>query len=69
MLDSDDDLVGMYLTEKYENPEAFAHRSLDDHADMELLLESYYKQCDEMVQQSGQVIANVKILRKSSTSF
>lgn len=60
LLDNDEDLIGMYLTEKFATPEIVKNRALDDHEDVELLLESYYKQCDEMVQQAGQVIANVK---------
>lgn len=103
LLDTDEDLVGMYLTEKHDaevqkqnktaepdstvasasatqsgsangplsstsqnphaskiDPNVHPTRSLDDHEDVELLLESYYKQCDEIVQQAGQVISNVK---------
>lgn len=52
LLESDDDLAGMYLTEKkFEN---------DDFADLEMLLETYYKQCDEYVQQSESLIQDIK---------
>ncbi|CEP64833.1 Mrs2p LALA0_S14e00320g [Lachancea lanzarotensis] len=52
LLDSDEDLAGMYLGEhKTEN---------DNFADLEMLLETYYKQCDEYVQQSETLIQDIK---------
>ncbi|SCU80131.1 LAME_0B01728g1_1 [Lachancea meyersii CBS 8951] len=52
LLDSDEDLAGMYLgVHKTEN---------DDFADLEMLLETYYKQCDEYVQQSETLIQDIK---------
>ncbi|SCU84627.1 LANO_0C01926g1_1 [Lachancea nothofagi CBS 11611] len=52
LLDSDEDLAGMYLgVHKSEN---------DDFADLEMLLETYYKQCDEYVQQSETLIQDIK---------
>ncbi|CAN6668460.1 magnesium transporter Mrs2p, mitochondrial [Trichomonascus vanleenenianus] len=56
LLDNDEDLIGMYLTEK----KAGKHRDITDHAEVELLLEAYYKQLDEIVQQAEQVMTNVK---------
>ncbi|SCW01384.1 LAFE_0D11386g1_1 [Lachancea fermentati] len=52
LLDSDEDLAGMYLSvHKTEN---------DDFSDVEMLLETYYKQCDEYVQQSETLIQDIK---------
>lgn len=56
VLDSDEDLVGLYLTEKHNG----LFREETDHAEAELLLESYYKQTDEIVQQAEQVLSNIK---------
>jgi magnesium transporter len=56
VLDSDEDLVHLYLSERHTGK----LRDLTDHAEAELLLEAYYKQCDEIVQQSEQLISNVK---------
>ncbi|KAG0674805.1 magnesium ion transporter [Kluyveromyces marxianus] len=53
LLESDEDLAGMYLSEK-KLPDA------DDHSDLEMLLETYYKQCDEYVQQSEALIQDIK---------
>mmetsp|Transcript_3687 Transcript_3687/g.4391 ORF Transcript_3687/g.4391 Transcript_3687/m.4391 type:complete len:479 (+) Transcript_3687:59-1495(+) len=58
LLDNDEDLAGMYLTDPIkfdptvENP--------TDFADLEMMLESYYKQCDEFVQQAGSLINDIK---------
>lgn len=49
LLDNDDDLKMMHLTNK-----------LDDTADLELMLESYYKQCDELVQRTETMINDIK---------
>ncbi|SCU91011.1 LADA_0F07602g1_1 [Lachancea dasiensis] len=52
LLESDEDLAGMYLgIHKTEH---------DDFADLEMLLETYYKQCDEYVQQAETLIQNIK---------
>lgn len=45
-LESDDDLNALYLTSKAQG----IPREGADHAEVELLLESYYTTCDEMVQ-------------------
>lgn len=53
LLESDEDLAGMCLTEKAEG-------QTDDHSNLEMLLETYYKQCDEYVQQSEALIQDIK---------
>jgi magnesium transporter len=56
LLEADDDLAAMYLTEK-------AHdliRGEDDHTEVEMLLESYHKVCDEIVQVSGNLVSNIR---------
>lgn len=56
LLEADDDLASMYLTEK-------AHdivRGEDDHTEVEMLLESYHKVCDEIVQVSGNLVSNIR---------
>ncbi|CCH45155.1 Mitochondrial inner membrane magnesium transporter mrs2 [Wickerhamomyces ciferrii] len=56
ILDNDDDLAGMYLTEKLKG----TPRNVDDHAEVEMLLESYYMHCDEIVQTINSTISNVR---------
>ncbi|KAI9697428.1 MAG: magnesium ion transporter [Candelina mexicana] len=56
LLEADDDLSAMYLTEKAKGIE----RSEDDHTEVEMLLESYYKICDEIVQASGNLVSNIR---------
>lgn len=46
MLDHDEELSEMYLTEKKHG----THRSKDDHQEVELILESYSLHCDAIVQ-------------------
>ncbi|KAJ2890621.1 inner membrane magnesium transporter MRS2 [Zalerion maritima] len=56
LLEADDDLAAMYLTEK-------AHdlvRGEDDHTEVEMLLESYHKLCDEIVQESGNLVNSIR---------
>lgn len=53
LLENDDDLAGMYLTVKKTEAE-------DDFADLEMLLETYYTQCDEYVQQAESLIQDIK---------
>lgn len=53
LLESDDDLAGMYLTVKKKEED-------DDFADLEMLLETYYTQCDEYVQQAESLIQDIK---------
>ena len=56
LLDADDDLASMYLTEKANGHE----RGEDDHQEVEMLLESYHKVCDEIVQVSGDLVNNIR---------
>lgn len=56
VLDQDDDLAGMYLTEKLNG----TNRPPDQHSEVEMLLESYYKHCDEIVQAANITMSNVR---------
>lgn len=56
LLEADDDLAAMYLTEKTHD----VYRAPDDHTDVELLLESYHKFCDEIVQESGNLVSGIR---------
>lgn len=52
LLESDDDLASLYLTVKKTEE--------DDFSDLEMLLETYYTQCDEYVQQAESLIQDIK---------
>ncbi|KAI0458444.1 cora-domain-containing protein [Xylaria acuta] len=56
LLEADDDLIAMYLTEKTHD----IHRQLDDHTEVEMLLESYYKLCDEIVQEAQNLVSSIR---------
>ncbi|KAI1140875.1 cora-domain-containing protein [Hypoxylon sp. FL0543] len=56
LLEADDDLAAMYLTEKTHD----IHRSLDDHTEVEMLLESYHKLCDEIVQEAQNLVSGIR---------
>ncbi|KAK0903363.1 magnesium ion transporter [Friedmanniomyces endolithicus] len=56
LLEADDDLAAMYLTEKGQGHE----REDDNHEEVELLLESYHKVCDEIVQVSSNLISAIR---------
>ncbi|QSZ36590.1 hypothetical protein DSL72_006470 [Monilinia vaccinii-corymbosi] len=56
LLEADDDLAAMYLTEKNHD----LKRGEDDHTEVEMLLESYHKLCDEIVQESGNLVSNIR---------
>ncbi|QLG70847.1 hypothetical protein HG535_0A07900 [Zygotorulaspora mrakii] len=56
LLDQDDVLCQMYLTDKQDGK----IRQLDDHAEIEMLLETYYSHVDEIVQIVESSISNVK---------
>lgn len=56
LLEADDDLAAMYLTEKNHD----IIRADDDHTEVEMLLESYHKVCDEIVQASGNLVSNIR---------
>ncbi|KAJ5203719.1 uncharacterized protein N7498_004598 [Penicillium cinerascens] len=56
LLEADDDLAAMYLTERSTGKE----RDEDDHQEVEMLLESYHKVCDEIVQASGNLVTGIR---------
>ena len=56
LLEADDDLVAMYLTERGQGK----IREEDDHTEVEMLLESYHKVCDEIVQVAGNLVSNIR---------
>lgn len=57
LLEADDDLAAMYLTERKLTGQ---ERSEDEHQEIEMLLESYHKICDEIVEISGNLISNIR---------
>lgn len=57
LLEADDDLSAMYLTERKAMGKA---RAENDHQEVEMLLESYHKICDEIVEISGNLISNIR---------
>lgn len=73
LLDNDEDLESIYLTENYEikqmivdeeNTKIPPHQNHQianrDTGEIEMLLEAYYKQCDEIVQQAETMINDIK---------
>lgn len=56
LLEADDDLVAMYLTEKTHD----IHRETEDHTEVEMLLESYYKLCDEIDQEAQNLVSSIR---------
>lgn len=56
LLEADDDLSGMYLTEKAEGKT----REEDDHTEVEMLLESYHKVADEIVQAAENLVSSIR---------
>ncbi|PHH68845.1 hypothetical protein CDD82_231 [Ophiocordyceps australis] len=56
LLEADDDLAAMYLTEKAHS----LSRGLDDHTEVEMLLESYHKLTDEIVQEAGNLVSGIR---------
>ncbi|GMM59092.1 Mrs2 protein [Maudiozyma humilis] len=77
LLESDEDMAGMYLSGKKYKPvnptpsveaqhHTDPHKAVDDGAqevditDIEMLLETYYTQCDEFVQHSESLIQDIK---------
>ncbi|TLD23423.1 cora-domain-containing protein [Venturia nashicola] len=57
LLEADDDLADMYLTEKTVNGKG---RSEQDHTEVEMLLESYHKVADEIVQAAENLVSNIR---------
>ena len=56
LLEADDDLVAMYLSERAQGK----LREEDDHTEVEMLLESYHKVADEIVQAAGNLVSNIR---------
>ena len=56
ILEEDEDLSGMYLSEQVQGQV----RNEEDHTEIEMLLESYHKVCDEIVQNSGNLVSNIR---------
>lgn len=56
LLEADDDLSSMYLSEKAEGK----LRDEDDHTDVEMLLESYHKVADEIVQAAENLVSSIR---------
>merc|ERR1711939_1107325 len=56
LLEADDDLADMYLTDKAKG----AERHEDDHTEVEMLLESYHKVTDEIVQAAENLVSNIR---------
>ncbi|KAJ6444113.1 inner membrane magnesium transporter MRS2 [Purpureocillium lavendulum] len=56
LLEADDDLAAMYLSEKQHD----LYRGLDDHTEVEMLLESYNKLTDEIVQEAGNLVSGIR---------
>lgn len=57
LLEADDDLASMYLTERKRTGKP---RPTQEHTEAEMLLESYHKICDEVVEISGNLISNIR---------
>lgn len=56
LLEADDDLAAMYLSEKSQGTE----REDDNHEEVELLLESYHKVADEIVQSASNIVSAIR---------
>lgn len=56
LLEADDDLAAMYLSERRKG----IVREESDHQEVEMLLESYHKVCDEIVQASGNLVTAIR---------
>jgi magnesium transporter len=56
LLETDEDLSAMYLTEK----SAGKSRKQQEHTEVEMLLESYHKITDEIVQAAENLVSNIR---------
>jgi magnesium transporter len=56
LLEEDEDLSAMYLTEKAQG----IQREITNHTEIEMLLESYHKVADEIVQNSSNLVTNIR---------
>lgn len=58
LLDQDEDLAGLYLTEKAKGLRQGL--PIEDHSEAEIMIESYYKHCDEIVQTVENLVSNIR---------
>lgn len=58
LLDQDEDLAGLYLTEKAKGLRQGL--ASEDHSEAEIMIESYYKHCDEIVQTVENLVSNIR---------
>lgn len=56
LLEADDDLSAMYLTEKAHD----IYRPEDDHTEIEMLLEAYDRVCDEVAQEASNLVSSIR---------
>jgi magnesium transporter len=56
ILEADDDLASMYLTSKAKGEE----RDEEEHAEVEMLLESYHKVTNEIVQAAENLVSSIR---------
>lgn len=56
LLENDEDLAGMYLSK----PKVPGNGEEESYEDLEMILESYYRQCDECVQQAGSLLNDIR---------
>ena len=56
LLENDEDLAGMYLSK----PKVLGNEGEESYDDLEMILESYYRQCDECVQQAGSLLNDIR---------
>lgn len=56
LLEADDEMVNLYLSERAQDKV----RETSNHNEVEMLLESYHKVCDEIVQESGNLVSNIR---------
>lgn len=57
LTENDEDMADLYLTEKNKGTPL---SSTDDHSSVEIMLESYLNQCDEIVQSAETLVSNIK---------
>ena len=62
---TDDDLIAMYLTDKKNGIE----RELDDHEELEVLLESFSKQVEEIVNEAENIEVKCRIYNHQTPGY
>lgn len=61
LLDNDEDLNDLYLTSSKKFDPSSGNT---DYSDAEMILETYYRHCDEVVQQAGRLLVTLKQQKK-----